>query len=200
MRTAVPSCFRLEIQVILRAFSRARAKTGKRIAARMAIMAITTRSSMSVNAGFRACCMCSLLRDERNDTHTGRRGPRRAESQQRSFVLHHRIVRACRGRFLPAGRLLHVGGNRPGFRYLVGAPLVGALRGRPWWLPPQGTHKGCPYMDPRTMGNVTQGRLLLESSNLFLTVLSFGCSIKHVASPCQGWNPRCLLMREGETE
>jgi hypothetical protein len=35
-----------------RAFSRARANTGKRIAAKREIMAITTKSSMSVNAAF----------------------------------------------------------------------------------------------------------------------------------------------------
>jgi len=35
-------------QLAVRAFSRARANTGKRIAARMAMIAITTNSSMSV--------------------------------------------------------------------------------------------------------------------------------------------------------
>src|SRR5437660_5469000 len=40
---------RLLRQVVWRAFSRAWAKTGKRIAARIAIMAITTSSSMRVN-------------------------------------------------------------------------------------------------------------------------------------------------------
>src|SRR5207249_6737010 len=39
-----------ERQVALRAFSRAWAKTGKRIAAKMAMMAITTSSSIKVNA------------------------------------------------------------------------------------------------------------------------------------------------------
>src|SRR5262245_39157359 len=43
----------LEIQARIRAFSRAWAKTGKSMAARLAIIAITTRSSMSVKAGFR---------------------------------------------------------------------------------------------------------------------------------------------------
>jgi hypothetical protein len=37
-------------QLVARAFSRALAKTGKRMAARIAMIAITTRSSMSVNA------------------------------------------------------------------------------------------------------------------------------------------------------
>src|SRR5712691_4746443 len=39
------------MQLAARAFSRAWAKTGKRIAARMAIIAITTSSSMRVKAG-----------------------------------------------------------------------------------------------------------------------------------------------------
>src|SRR3954462_5980629 len=47
---AKPSCFWFEVQEIWRAFSRALAKTGKRIAARIAIIAITTRSSISVKA------------------------------------------------------------------------------------------------------------------------------------------------------
>src|SRR5690242_13232732 len=44
------SCFSLEMQVDWRAFSRALAKTGKRMAARMAMIAITTSNSMSVKA------------------------------------------------------------------------------------------------------------------------------------------------------
>jgi hypothetical protein len=40
----------LERQVVVRAFSRAWANTGKRIAARIAIMAMTTRSSIKVKA------------------------------------------------------------------------------------------------------------------------------------------------------
>src|SRR5438067_252074 len=42
------TCLRLERQAAWRAFSRAWAKTGKRIAARMAIIAITTSSSIRV--------------------------------------------------------------------------------------------------------------------------------------------------------
>src|SRR5438552_8332112 len=45
---ALPSCFRLLVQATWRAFSRAWAKTGKRMAARIAIIAITTRSSIRV--------------------------------------------------------------------------------------------------------------------------------------------------------
>ena len=48
MAKAVVTCFRLEAQEIWRAFSRAWAKTGKRMAARIAMMAMTTSSSMSV--------------------------------------------------------------------------------------------------------------------------------------------------------
>src|ERR1700680_4405068 len=47
---ALPSWFMLERQLVWRALSRAWAKTGKRIAARMAMMAMTTSSSMSVKA------------------------------------------------------------------------------------------------------------------------------------------------------
>src|SRR2546422_570265 len=47
---AVPICLALERHAVWRALSRACAKTGKRIAARMAIIAITTRSSISVKA------------------------------------------------------------------------------------------------------------------------------------------------------
>jgi hypothetical protein len=43
------SCLMFERQDAPRAFSRAWAKTGKRIAARIAMMAITTKSSISVN-------------------------------------------------------------------------------------------------------------------------------------------------------
>src|SRR5207247_10198625 len=46
---AVPSWRALLRHWVDRAFSRACAKTGKRMAARMAIIAITTRSSISVN-------------------------------------------------------------------------------------------------------------------------------------------------------
>src|SRR5213593_3728617 len=47
---AVPICFRLLAHVACRAFSRAWAKTGKRIAAKMAMIAITTSNSIRVNA------------------------------------------------------------------------------------------------------------------------------------------------------
>src|SRR5438034_11201312 len=43
-----PICFMFERQLACRAFSRAWAKTGNKIAARIAIIAITTRSSISV--------------------------------------------------------------------------------------------------------------------------------------------------------
>src|SRR5712691_9450725 len=47
---AVPICLQLERQAVWRALSRAWAKTGKRIAAKIAMIAITMRSSMRVNA------------------------------------------------------------------------------------------------------------------------------------------------------
>src|SRR5436190_125280 len=49
MLLARPICFRLEMQLVVRAFSRTWANTGKRIAARMAIMAITTSNSVREN-------------------------------------------------------------------------------------------------------------------------------------------------------
>src|SRR5437660_1732956 len=51
----------LEMQADIRARSRAWAKTGKRIAARMAIIAITTSSSISVKARLRVRGISSLL-------------------------------------------------------------------------------------------------------------------------------------------
>src|SRR5437667_7805475 len=50
MSWAKPSFLRLERQVVFLAASLARAKTGKRIAASIAIIAITTSSSISVKA------------------------------------------------------------------------------------------------------------------------------------------------------
>src|SRR5579862_6338151 len=49
MTRARPSCLVFERQEVFRADSRAWAKTGKRMAARIAIMAITTSSSIRVN-------------------------------------------------------------------------------------------------------------------------------------------------------
>src|SRR5260370_9133175 len=49
MATARPICLLLDRQEAARALSRAWAKTGNRIAARMAMIAITTRSSIRVN-------------------------------------------------------------------------------------------------------------------------------------------------------
>src|SRR3954454_12475475 len=49
MRMARLSCLVLDRQEAPRAFSRAWAKTGKRIAARIAMMAITTSNSIRVN-------------------------------------------------------------------------------------------------------------------------------------------------------
>src|SRR5690242_16366630 len=52
----VPSCFKLDEHDAWRAFSRAWAKTGKRIAARMAMIAITTSSSIRVKPRLAAEC------------------------------------------------------------------------------------------------------------------------------------------------
>src|SRR5437879_5679600 len=74
----VPIWRMLETQVVIRAFSRAWAKTGKRIAARMAIIAITTSSSIKVNAGFRIRFIRDLL--------CGVRGPCRRSSGRAGAV------------------------------------------------------------------------------------------------------------------
>src|SRR5216683_356988 len=60
---AVPKCRRLERQAVERAFSRACANTGNRIAARMAMMAITTSSSMRVKPERRFRSMNNLPPD-----------------------------------------------------------------------------------------------------------------------------------------
>jgi hypothetical protein len=46
---AVPICLRLDRQAVFLAFSLARLKTGKRIAARIAMIAMTTNNSINVN-------------------------------------------------------------------------------------------------------------------------------------------------------
>ncbi len=48
MRLAMPNCFMLLTQVVVWAFFFALASTGNNIAAKMAMMAITTSNSMSV--------------------------------------------------------------------------------------------------------------------------------------------------------
>src|SRR5438093_13010489 len=61
MSMARPHCLDCERQAACRAFSRAWAKTGNKMAARIAMMAITTSSSIRVNAGLRARCIRVLL-------------------------------------------------------------------------------------------------------------------------------------------
>src|SRR2546425_12413400 len=63
MTQAVPIWRQLERQTVARALSRAWAKTGKRIAARMAMIAITTRSSIRVNPLFRLAIEALSFRD-----------------------------------------------------------------------------------------------------------------------------------------
>src|SRR5579872_6069724 len=57
MSVARPICLQLLRQEIARAFSRAWANTGNRIAARIAMIAMTTSNSISVNADFALPCM-----------------------------------------------------------------------------------------------------------------------------------------------
>ena len=61
----VPICFRLDREAMLLALALAWAKTGKRMAARIAMMAITTRSSIRVNA-LRACLKVMTVRSVAN--------------------------------------------------------------------------------------------------------------------------------------
>src|SRR5512133_2585775 len=61
-----PICLQLDKQVVARAFSRAWAKTGKRIAARIAMIAMTTSSSIRVNA----CRRRPLIRTSSLETQT----------------------------------------------------------------------------------------------------------------------------------
>src|SRR6266567_7454307 len=69
MATARPICLLFDRQVALRALSRAWANTGKRIAARMAMMAMTTSSSMRVKARRRP--MIGVLLPQRGRTAAG---------------------------------------------------------------------------------------------------------------------------------
>src|SRR5216683_2906847 len=63
MATQRPTCLLLERQVVWRALSRAWAKTGKRIAARMAMIAMTTSSSIRVKPRLRLMGYLLWLRD-----------------------------------------------------------------------------------------------------------------------------------------
>src|SRR5436853_2306312 len=92
MEKARPICRALERQEAARAFSRAWAKTGKRIAARMAIIAITTRSSIRVKPRrIRRVTMGSLLSiPQRPSARNGR--AKRAEhgsSQPAAHIAQH---------------------------------------------------------------------------------------------------------------
>src|SRR5437868_2719012 len=101
MRVPSDHCFILERQEVCRAFSRAWAKTGKRIAARMAMIAITTRSSISVNPASRRFMGVSNL--------ARRRVGKQADDLHTSAVFLHQafpgngayscLVRPPRGRF-----------------------------------------------------------------------------------------------------
>src|SRR5262245_14262218 len=90
---AVPICFRLERQPACRAFSRAWAKTGKRIAARMAMIAITTSNSISVKPLLRAVSIAHSL---------GLRDGRRFVDD-RDFSIRMEVPSRC-PLSLPAGR------------------------------------------------------------------------------------------------
>src|SRR5438552_12692456 len=82
MVTASPICLQLERHADCRAFSRAWANTGKRIAARIAMIAITTRSSMRVNPDAR----CGI-RDARYGIWDGERAPDRVSTSRVSYPV-----------------------------------------------------------------------------------------------------------------
>src|SRR4028118_410227 len=90
MLKPVPICFILDRQADCRAFSRAFAKTGKRIAASIAIIAITTSSSIRVKAERRRLRFGNSIRDVlsrgsgQNDTSVRRRSAGGASFQFRN--------------------------------------------------------------------------------------------------------------------
>src|SRR5262245_7135281 len=93
----MPSWRMLDMQALMRALSRAWAKTGKRRAAMMAMIAITTSSSISVNAGFRAWHIVGF------SSHSSRVGVLQGESD-RLFERHRPTRRPRRReRFLTQG-------------------------------------------------------------------------------------------------
>src|SRR5438445_9902844 len=112
-----PICWLLERQVVWRALSRAWAKTGKRIAARMAMMAITTRSSISV----KPCrCRTTFVLPEPKQAFEG--GSclllllSRVSSQRTIDLLHAGAGRGVEGRLMPRcqpGRILAPGREPP---------------------------------------------------------------------------------------
>ena len=85
--SAKPTCFRLELQLARRAASRALAKAGKRIAARIAIIAITTSNSMSVKPLWSKLLLARLWRI--------RRVLRLVKKVSISFSLVFRLNRCC---------------------------------------------------------------------------------------------------------
>src|SRR5205823_1186792 len=99
MPSAVPSCFRLLVHEMERAFSRAWAKTGKRMAARMAMMAITTSSSIRVKAGLRFMVgITSCLKEARLlPAAGGRRGGWHHAAGSREGGCCHSAARHARG-------------------------------------------------------------------------------------------------------
>src|SRR5207245_10533436 len=95
MVKASPICRRLEAHAALRAVARAWAKTGNRIAARMAMMAITTSNSISVKP--------LVLRTLPSSGAIA--GLSKLDSRSAG------IVAGGDGEFLPAGGLRAVGGG-----------------------------------------------------------------------------------------
>src|SRR5262249_452013 len=75
---AVPNCLQFDRHPVARALSRAWAKTGKRIAAKIAMIAITTSSSMSVNPLRRSMKGSSFKDDLAAVLSSGRRATKRS--------------------------------------------------------------------------------------------------------------------------
>src|SRR4051812_26118589 len=98
-----PICFMFEQQTLRRAWPRARAKTGKRIAARIAMMAITTSSSMRVKPvrllrDVSMACLLSAYVRHREPRHlprfAGAQGHLKVAARGRGAVRRHPLL--CR--------------------------------------------------------------------------------------------------------
>src|SRR6185437_6280091 len=101
---ARPICLLLERHDAARAFSRACAKTGKRMAAKIAIMAMTTSSSIRVKPRLR-CDMLNILLDRLFPSLPGPRARGNRDTGWR--VLLHAVRRPFHGQ--PPQKLSYIG-------------------------------------------------------------------------------------------
>src|ERR1051326_3538718 len=124
MCTARPCCFMLLKQAVWRAFSRAWAKTGKRIAAKMAMIAITTSSSIRVKPERKTArfmvtsCFFGALAQERHSDFQ-----RRSEAHRVSFPVQAHVPPGLAGRLLAPIREDKVSSAGPANRRLGEHPV-----------------------------------------------------------------------------